>query len=131
MNNVQISGNLAKDPVVRFSPSGKVVCQIVIATERPFLNQEGVKDVDFIPAVIWDKQAEIAGNTLRKGNKVLVEGRLQVRNYIDKDNIKRYVTEIVVKHFEYMFSKPTDSTKEVPPFAGEKIPFGDIEDIPF
>lgn len=131
MNNVQISGNLAKDPVVRFSPSGKVVCQIVIATERPFLNQEGVKDVDFIPAVIWDKQAEIAGNTLRKGNKVLVEGRLQVRNYIDKDNIKRYVTEIVVKHFEYMFSKPTDSTKEVDPFAGEKILFGDIEDIPF
>lgn len=128
MNNVQISGNLAKDPTVRFSPSGKVVCQIVIATERPFLNQEGVKDVDFIPAVIWDKQAEIAGNTLRKGNKVLVEGRLQVRSYIDKENIKRYVTEIVVKHFEYMFSKPTDSTKEVDPFVGEAIPF---DEIPF
>lgn len=105
MNNVQVSGNLANDPVVRTVPSGKKICNLLIASERPFLNPDGTRDVDFIPAIIWDKQAEIAGKTLRKGNKVLIEGRLQVRNYLDENNIKRSVMEILVKHFEYMFTK--------------------------
>ena len=54
MNNVQVSGNLANDPVKRTVPSGKKVCNLLIASERPFLNPDGTRDVDFIPAVIWD-----------------------------------------------------------------------------
>ena len=89
MNKIVLMGRLTKDPEVRYTQSGKVVCQFTIAVDRPF-NKEGQKEADFIPIVLWGKQAEVAGNSLQKGHRVLVEGRLQIRSYDDNTGNKRW-----------------------------------------
>ena len=85
MNKIILLGRLTRDPEVRYTPTGKVVCQFTLAVDRPFANQEGQREADFIPVVIWGKQAETCGNSLTKGQRALVEGRLQIRSYDGKD----------------------------------------------
>ncbi len=105
MNKVILLGRLTRDPEVRYTQTGKVVCQFTLAVDRPFGNQEGQREADFIPVVIWGKQAETCGNSLSKGQRVLVEGRLQVRSYDAKDGTKRYVTEVIADRFEFIERK--------------------------
>ena len=83
MNKVILLGRLTKDPDVRYTQSGKVVCSFTLAVNRPFLSKNGSREADFIPCVLWGKMAETAGNSLAKGHRVLVEGRLQIRSYDD------------------------------------------------
>lgn len=104
MNRVILLGRLTKDPEVRYTQTGKVVCQFTLAVDRPFSGQEGKKEADFIPVVIWGKQAETLGNSVTKGQRLLVEGRLQVRSY-DKDGSKHFVTEVIADRFEYIERK--------------------------
>ncbi len=105
MNKVILLGRLTRDPEVRYTPTGKVVCQFTLAVDRPFANQEGQREADFIPVVIWGKSAELCGNSLTKGQRALVEGRLQVRSYDAKDGSKRYVTEVIADRFEFIERK--------------------------
>lgn len=105
MNRIILLGRLVRDPEVRYTPNGRVVCQFTLAVDRPFANQEGQREADFIPVVIWGKQAETCGNSLTKGQRALVEGRLQIRSYDAKDGTKRYVTEVVADHFEFIERK--------------------------
>lgn len=105
MNRIFLLGRLVRDPEVRYTPSGKVVCQFTLAVDRPFANQEGQREADFIPVVIWGKQAETCGNSLTKGQRALVEGRLQIRSYDAKDGSKRYVTEVIADRFEFIERK--------------------------
>lgn len=105
MNKVILLGRLTRDPEVRYTQTGKVVCQFTLAVDRPFSNQEGQREADFIPVVIWGKTAETCGNSLTKGQRALVEGRMQVRNYDGKDGVKRYVTEVVADRFEFIERK--------------------------
>ena len=72
MNKIILLGRLTRDPEVRYTPTGKVVCQFTLAVDRPFANQEGQREADFIPVVIWGKQAETCGNSLTKGQRALV-----------------------------------------------------------
>ena len=95
MNKIAVTGRLSKDPTVRYTPSGKVVCQFTLAVQREFKNADGQYEADFIPVVLWSNSAEVAGNNLSKGKKILVEGRLQTRSYVDKQNVTRWVTELV------------------------------------
>ncbi|MCD7875166.1 MAG: single-stranded DNA-binding protein, partial [Acidaminococcaceae bacterium] len=95
MNKVILMGRLTRDPEVRYTQTGKVVCQFTLAVDRPFANQEGQREADFIPVVIWGKVAELCGNSLTKGQRSLVDGRLQIRSFDAKDGTKRCVTEIV------------------------------------
>lgn len=110
MNKVFLVGNLARDPEVRYTQTGKAVASFSIAVNR-FSGSagNGQNTADFIPIVAWDKLAEICGNNLIKGRKILVEGRMQVRNYEGKDGVKRYVTEIVAQNIEFMDSKQSQS----------------------
>jgi len=78
MNEVIIVGRLTRDPEVRYTQSGKAVASFNVAVESGFGEN---KRADFIPVVVWDKLAEICGNNISKGRKVLVEGRLQINNY--------------------------------------------------
>ena len=80
-NHITILGRLTREPDVRYTPSQKVVCSFTLAVDRPFLNQEGKREADFIPVVVWGKAAELCGNSLAKGHRLLVEGRLQIRNF--------------------------------------------------
>ena len=105
MNRIILLGRLVRDPEVRYTPNGRVVCQFTLAVDRPFANQEGQREADFIPVVIWGKQAETCGNSLTKGQRALVEGRLQIRSYDAKDGSKRYVTEVIADRFEFIERK--------------------------
>ena len=132
MNKVVLLGRLTKDCDVRYTQTGKVVCQFTMAVDRPF-NKDGQKEADFIPVVLWGKQAEVAGNSLQKGHRVLVEGRLQIRSYDDNNGNKRYVTEVIANSFEFIERKG-DGGNATADFAagfggGEPVPFD--EEIPF
>ena len=131
-------GRLVRDPEVRYTQTGKVVCQFTIAVDRPFANQDGQREADFIPVIVWGKQAELCGNSLTKGQRVLVEGRLQIRSYDAKDGSKRWVTEVIANGFEFIERKGDFANGGAPAsnagndFAsgfGSPVPFD--EEIPF
>ena len=111
MNKIIISGRLTKDPEIRSTSSGKQVAQFTLAVDRPFLNEQGQREADFIPCVVWGKSAELIGNSCSKGHRLLVEGRLQIRNFDAKDGTKHWVTEIIVSGFEFIEKK---SAEDVP-----------------
>lgn len=97
MNTVQILGNIARDPEVRYTKNGRAVASFTVAATNEFLNKETgeVKEqTAFINCVAWGKLGEQAGN-LKKGSRCFVEGRLQTRAYETQDGQKRYVTEVV------------------------------------
>ena len=105
MNKIILLGRFTRDPEVRYTSTGKVVCQGTIAVDRPFVNQGGQHEADFIPIVIWGKQAEVCGNSFAKGQRILIEGRLQIRSYDAKDGSKRYATEVIVSNFNFIEKK--------------------------
>lgn len=127
MNKVILLGRLTRDPEVRYTPSGKVVCQFTLAVDRPFSNQDGQREADFIPVVIWGKQAETCGNNLTKGQRALVEGRLQVRSYDAKDGSKRYVTEVIADRFEFIERKSDFGGNRAPSDAPHAAAHSDME----
>lgn len=96
MNTVQILGNLARDPEVRYTKSGKAVATFTVAASNTDIdsNNETKEQTAFVNCVAWGKTGEAVGN-LRKGNRCFVEGRLQTRSYETQDGQKRYVTEVV------------------------------------
>ena len=96
MNTVQILGNLARDPEVRYTQSGKAVATFTVAATNTFTSSDGEtkEQTAFVNCVAWGKLGENVGN-LRKGNRAFVEGRLQTRSYETQDGQKRYVTEVV------------------------------------
>ena len=88
MNKAILIGRLTKDPELRTTPTGRNVCQFSVAVSRNFTNANGEREADFINCVVWDKQAENLVKYQKKGNQIAVEGRIQTRNYDDKDGKK-------------------------------------------
>lgn len=132
MNHIVLMGRLTKDPEVRYTNSGKVVCQFTLAVDRPFTGQDGKKEADFIPVVIWGKAAELAGNSLQKGHRALVAGRLQIRSYDAQDGSKRWVSEVIANGFEFIERKQDGTAqpaKDSFDSFGTPVPFD--EEIPF
>ena len=130
MNKVVLIGRLTKDVEVRYTTNEKVVAMFSLAVNREFKNQKGEYEADFFNIVMWGKPAELAGNTLKKGSKIAIDGRIQNRSYEAKDGTKRYITEIVANGFEYLDKKEqaktmadmgTDVTKDAP--FDEEVPF--------
>lgn len=108
MNKVILTGRLTADPDVRYTQTGKAVATFTLA-----VNRYGGKEADFIPAVVWEKLAEICGNSLVKGQRCLIEGRLQIRSYEGNDGQKRRVAEVVVQSIEFLERKQqTDEQKD-------------------
>lgn len=105
MNRVSLIGRLTKDPELRYTPSNVATCSFTIAINRTFTNQDGQREADFIPIVVWRKQAENVKNYTKKGDLVAVEGRIQTRNYTATDNTKRYVTEVVADSVQFLTPK--------------------------
>ena len=95
MNKVVLIGRLTRDPELRYTSGNAAVCNFTIAVDRPFNSNTQERGTDFIPIVVWNKQAENVKNYLAKGSQVAVEGRIQVRNYDDNNGQKRYVTEVI------------------------------------
>jgi single-strand DNA-binding protein len=97
LNKVMLIGNVVRDPEIRTIPSGQSVAAISIATNRSWNDNSGElqKAVEYTDIVAWGKLAEIAGQILKKGRRMYVEGRLQTRNWEGQDGVKRYKTEVI------------------------------------
>ena len=98
INKVIIIGNLGKDPEVRYMPSGSAICNVTVATTRQWKNKESgerQEETEWHRVSLFDRQAEIAGEYLKKGSSVYFEGRLKTRKWTDKEGVERYTTEII------------------------------------
>ena len=106
-NKVQLIGNLGMDPEVKSLDGGKKLAKMSIATNENYKNAKGEKvtETHWHNLIAWGKTAEIVEKFLKKGSEVAVEGKLINRNYIDKEGIKRYVTEIEVSEVLMLDSK--------------------------
>jgi single-strand DNA-binding protein len=103
MNRCVLIGNLTRDPELKTTTSGLSVCNFTIAVSRSFSSQSsGEREADFIPVVVWRKQAENAAKYLRKGSQVGVAGSLQTRSYEAKDGSRRYITEVVANEVQFL-----------------------------
>lgn len=105
LNRVILIGRLTRDPELRYSPSGVAVTNFTLAIDRKFKNSEGQKEADFIPCVAFKQLAELAANWLAKGKLVSVDGRMQTRNYTNKDGQKVYVTEVICEDIHFLSPK--------------------------
>jgi len=107
VNKVILLGNLGKDPDLRVTPSGTSVATFSIAVNRNVKEGDGWKEqTEWVRCVAWDRQAETIGTYVKKGNQLYVEGRLQTREWNDKEtNAKRYTTEVVVQEFNLIGAK--------------------------
>ena len=127
MNIAVLQGRLTKDVEVRYTDTGKVVATFTLAVNRPFADKDGQREADFIPIVLWNKTAEVAGNNVHKGDRLAVIGRIQVRSYTDKNGVKRYVTEVVGDKIEFIEpNHKSADTVNMGEFGAEVT-----EDIPF
>jgi single-strand DNA-binding protein len=121
INQVTILGNLTKDPEMRFTPKGSAVINFSVATNRQWtIKETGERKeaADFHDIVFWEKAAEIINQYVRKGSKILVQGRLQTRSWEGKDGVKRYKTEIIGSDFVLLDRKP-DGASEAPSVASQ------------
>ncbi|EAD1820249.1 TPA_asm: single-stranded DNA-binding protein [Listeria monocytogenes] len=105
MNRVVFVGRLTKDPELRYTPAGVAVATFTLAVNRTFTNQNGEREADFIQCVVWRKPAENAANFLKKGSMAGVDGRIQTRNYEDKDGKRVFVTEVVAETVQFLEPK--------------------------
>lgn len=140
INRVVLVGRLIKDPDLRFTPSGVAVATFTLAVNRPFMNQNGKRDADFIQVVVWRKAAEAVANYLRKGSLAGVDGRIQTRSYEAQDGRRVYVTEVVAESVQFLESKNKSQgqSHQQQPTAQNEDPFindGTVgisdEDLPF
>lgn len=134
INRVVLIGRLTKDPELKYTSNGTAVASFTLAVNRPFANQNGEKETDFINCVIWRKQAENVANYLKKGSLAGVEGRLQTRNYEGQDGKRVYITEIVADSVQFLDTRSNngDSPSQTSnPFdSGKAIDISD-DDLPF
>ena len=105
INRAVLTGRLTKDPELRTTQSGLSVAAFNLAVDRQYTNANGKRGTDFISCVIWRKAAENFCNFTSKGSLVGIDGRIQTRNYDDKDGKRVYVTEVVVDNFALLESK--------------------------
>ena len=110
LNKVQLIGHLGADPESRFTTSGSAVANLTIATNESWRSAEGdtKEKTEWHRVVIFGKMAETAAEYMKKGQLVYIEGRLQTRSWEDKDNIKRYTTEVLCDNFTMLGRKTQD-----------------------
>ena len=100
-NSVRLVGNLGMDPEVKSFDNNRKLAKISIATNESYKNDKGerITDTQWHSLILWNAQAKLAEEYLRKGDEVAIEGKLSSRSYVDKDGNKRYMTEVVVNEF--------------------------------
>ncbi|HTP72721.1 MAG TPA: single-stranded DNA-binding protein [Burkholderiaceae bacterium] len=152
VNKVIVIGNLGRDPEVRYTPSGAAVCNVSIATTRNWKNRdsgEKQEETEWHRVVFYDRLAEIAGEYLKKGRSVYVEGRLKTRKWQDKEGKDNYTTEIIAEQMQMLGSRegmgganaddhaeprsaPAPRAPAAKPAAKSSTGFDDMDDdIPF
>ncbi|MDP2006527.1 MAG: single-stranded DNA-binding protein [Rubrivivax sp.] len=105
VNKVILVGNLGKDPEVRYLQSGSAICNITLATSRQWKDKtsgEKQEETEWHRVALFDRLAEIAGEYLKKGRPVYIEGRLKTRKYTDKDGAEKYTTEVIATEMQLL-----------------------------
>lgn len=108
LNKVMLIGNLTRDPNMRYTPTGSAVCSFSIATNRSWTPSDGgekQEKADYHNIVAWSKLAEVCGQLLHKGDKVYVEGRLQTREWQNKEGQDQRTTEVVIDNMILLNSR--------------------------
>ena len=136
MNKCFILGNLTRDPELKTTTSGKSVTNFTVAVGRRFAGPSGEREADFLPVVVWGKQAENCAKYLRKGSQCAVAGSIQVRNYEANDGSRRYVTEIIADEVQFLSrAEGSSSNKDDSYSGGNQSGPSDMqeinEDLPF
>ena len=131
INKVILIGNLGRDPEVRYTTNGKAVANFTMATTEKWKDAQGERQekTEWHRIVVWGKQAEIAGEYLRKGRSVYVEGSLQTREWTDRDGNKRYTTEINAQRFQ-MLGSPRGERDAQPQPQPVGVSAQDAQDAP-
>jgi single-strand DNA-binding protein len=153
LNKAMIIGNLGRDPEMRYTPNGQAVTQFTVAVNRNYRGPDGnwVEETEWFRVVAWGPLAERTAEHLRKGRKVYVEGRIQTRQWEDKDGQKRYTTELVANQVTSLDraqrdegdaspgDAPAGARPDVSPLrgGGQAAPsaggetYEDLDDLPF
>src|SRR5699024_5038751 len=105
LNRVVLVGRLTRDPDLRYTASGIAVANFTVAANRPFRNQQGEQEADFINCVVWRKTAENLANYMKKGSMIGVDGRIQTRSYEGQDGKMVYVTEVLAENIQFLESR--------------------------
>lgn len=134
INNVCLVGRLTRTVDLRYTSNGTAFGSFSLAIDRTYKNQAGEKETDYINCVIWRKPAVNLSNFTSKGSLLGVEGRLQTRNYENKEGQKVYVTEVLVENFSLLESKAVTECRQQAPIENvEQVQFGEVndDDLPF
>ena len=102
LNRAVIVGRLTKEPELRYTPNGVAVANFTVAVNRPFKNQAGEQEADFINCVAWRKQAENLANYMHKGSLIGVDGRIQTRSYENQEGKRVWVTEVLAESIQFL-----------------------------
>ena len=122
LNRTCLMGRLTRDPELRNTQTGIPVCSFSIACDRNFKNANGERETDFFDCVAWRQTAEFVSRHFTKGRMAVVEGRLQIRDWTDKDGNKRRTTELIVDNAYFGDSKPKeDGSGEPPAYGGDPM----------
>src|SRR5690625_4299515 len=116
LNRVVLVGRLTRDPDLRYTPNGIAVANFNIACNRPFRNQQGEQEADFINCVVWRKTAENLANYMKKGSMIGVDGRVQTRSYEGQDGKMVYGTEVLAESIEFIESRSASQQRSAPSF---------------
>jgi len=131
LNKVILIGRLTRDPELRYTGSGVPVANFSLAVDRPYANQQGERETDFIRIVVWRKLAEVCAKNLGKGRLVAVEGRLQVNSYEAQDGSKRQATDVVAENVRFLdWPKDKLGASNDTDF-GEELGIPDDSEFPF
>lgn len=116
LNRIVLIGRLTQDPELRYTPSGTAVASFSLAVDRPRVNQAGERETDFINIVVWQKQGELCAQYLRKGRLAAVDGRLQIRQYENREGQKVRVAEVVADNVRFL-DRSSEVGQDGPPSA--------------
>lgn len=142
LNKCFLQGRMTADPELRHTQNGVAVATFRLAVTRDFKEKDGERKADFISVVCWRGTAEFVSRFFQKGSLAVVEGRLQVRDYTDRDGNKRFVTEVIADNVYFSESRKRDDTEQTYqaggdteqtyPASGEQFAdISDNEDLPF
>lgn len=133
LNKIIIMGRLTRDPELKHTPNGNAVVSFSLAVERDFKDKEtGERETDFIEVVAWKGVAEFVAKYFAKGKMAAVEGRLQIRDWTDKDGNKRKTAEVIANNVYFGEAKrsddhpPAEQLSELPANAGGDLPWEDM-----
>ncbi len=113
MNKVILAGRLTKDIEMRYTQTGKAIARFILSVNRRVSKDKEKQQADFIPIIVWNKLAEICSKYLTKGSQILVEGHLQIRDYVAQDGKKHYIAEVIAQELEFMGSKVTAGNEQL------------------